>query len=452
MWTGRQTRGVICGGPGARGTVIDRRSSREAFNSRALTYSGTVAGAVSDFLQTSSAWRGGGARTATGDVDYRLLVPLLLNSAIIQAAFALVRVTTSYRAIELNLPVIWLGVISATFALLPIFSAVWVGRFLDRGYDAQACWIGCGLLVTACAGFRLFAWSVTPLLLFTVVLGVSHLFLMASQQMLCIRSANQRGRDSAFGNYLVASAIGQGLGPYLIAWSAGTAKLPPTGTLFTIGFVISIGSLLTSAAIRPAPKHLRHQGSKALVPLRTLLRQRGLMAVLVASVITITSMDLLTIYLPLLGADNNIDARSVGSLLTVRSVASLLSRMGYVRVIRLVGRRPLTLASMVGAGVGFLCLALPIPLSGMFAAVALMGFSLGIATTLSLTNVVDLASAEAIGTVMSLRITGNRIGQVALPFLGSLIASAAGVGGIFVIIAASLAISGAAVHFGRQDD
>jgi MFS family permease len=187
------------------------------------------------------------------------------------------------------------------------------------------------------------------------------------------------------------------------------------------------------------------------VPLRTLLRQGGLMAVLLASVITITAQDLLTVYLPLLGIDRNINVRDIGSLLTVRSVASLLSRMGYVYVIRLVGRRPLTLASMVGAGIGFACLALPIPLSAMFAAMTIMGFSLGIATTLSLTNVVDLAAPAAIGTVMSLRITGNRIGQVAVPFVASLIAAATGIGGIFVIIAISLAASGASVHFNKQE-
>jgi hypothetical protein len=70
---------------------------------------------------------------------------------------------------------------------------------------------------------------------------------------------------------------------------------------------------------------------------------------------------------------------------------------------------------------------------------------------MSLTNVVDLASPAAMGTVMSLRITGNRIGQVALPFVASLIAAATGVGGIFVIIALSLAVSGAAVHFGGSE-
>lgn len=76
-----------------------------------------------------------------------------------------------------------------------------------------------------------------------------------------------------------------------------------------------------------------------------------------------------------------------------------------------------------------------------------MGVSLGIATAMSLTNVVDLASPAAMGAVMSLRITGNRIGQVAPPFVASLIAAATGVGGIFVIIALSLAAAGASVHF-----
>ena len=125
--------------------------------------------------------------------------------------------------------------------------------------------------------------------------------------------------------------------------------------------------------------------------------------------------------------------------------------MAYVRVVSVIARQPLTLVSMLGAGIGFSCFALPIPLAAMYAAIAVLGFSLGLATTLSLTNVVDLASAAAVGTLMSLRITGNRIGQVALPFAASLVAAATGVAGIFVIIAVSLAASGASVHLSRQE-
>jgi predicted MFS family arabinose efflux permease len=391
------------------------------------------------------------ARGRATDIDYRLLVPLLLTSVIIQTVYAIVRVTTSYRAIELNLPVVWLGVISATFAVLPMVLAVWVGRLLDRGHDAVAAWIGSALLVLACAGFCFRANSIAALLLLTALFGIAHLFLMASQQMLCIRSSGPRGRDAAFGNYVVSSAIGQGLGPYVVAWIGGAATLPPTRPLFAIALLISVISLVTAAAIRPAPKHMMPPPNREVVPVRTLLRQRGLMAVLVASVITITSQDLLTIYLPLLGAEQNIDVRSIGGLLTVRSIASLVSRLGYTRILRLIPRQPLTLITMTGAAIGFTCFALPIPLSAMYAAMTFLGLALGIATTLSLTNVVDLASAAAMGTVMSLRITGNRLGQAAVPFIAGLIAAATGVAGIFAIIAASLAASGASVHFSRQE-
>ena len=405
-----------------------------------------VAGAVENSLIRFLAERG-----RRSDIDYRLLIPLVLNSAVVQTIYALVRVTTSYRAIELNLPVVSLGIISATFAVPPTLLAVWVGRLLDRGLDAQVAWIGSAVFVVTCTGFYFFSGSLSALLLLTALFGVGHLFVMASQQMVCIRCAGRRGRDAAFGNYVVASVIGQGLGPYLIAWVGGTASVPPTGTLFGIALIVAVISLATAAAIRPAPKHLRPEKAREVVPLRTLLQQRGLMAVLTASVITITSQDLLTIYLPLLGADQNIDVRNIGALLTVRSVASLVSRLSYTRVLRLIARQPLTLLSMGGAGIGFACFALPIPLPVMYAAMIFLGFSLGFATTLSLTNVVDLASAAAMGTVMSLRITGNRLGQAAVPFLASLVATATGVAGIFAIIAVSLVTSGASVHFSRQE-
>ena len=374
-----------------------------------------------------------------------------MHSVIVQTIYAIVRVTTSYRAIELDLPVVSLGIISATFAVPPTLLAVWVGRLLDRGLDAQVAWIGSGVFVVTCAGFCFFSDSLAALLLLTALFGVGHLLTMASQQMLCVRCSGPRGRDTAFGNYVVSSAIGQGLGPYLIAWIGGTASVPPTGKLFGIALIFAVLSVVTGAAIRPAPKHMRPEKTREVVPIRTLLRQRGLMAVITASVITITSQDLLTIYLPLLGADQNIDVRNIGGLLTVRSVASLVSRLSYTRVLRLIARQPLTLISMGGAGLGFACFAFPIPLPVMYAAMIFLGFSLGIATTLSLTNVVDLASAAAMGTVMSLRITGNRLGQAAVPFLASLVATATGVGGIFAIIAVSLVTSGASVHFSRQE-
>src|SRR2546430_1536761 len=164
---------------------------------------------------------------AHGDIEWRVLVPVLINSVLVHAVVAIIRVTTSYRAVELDLSIIWLGVVSATFAIFPIFLAVWVGRFIARGHDAVTAWIGSGLIALASLGFAVFT-SAAALLAFTAVLGTGHLFMMAAQQMLCVRAGGARGLDRVFGNYMVASAVGQGLGPLIVGWAGGAAALPPT--------------------------------------------------------------------------------------------------------------------------------------------------------------------------------------------------------------------------------
>src|SRR6185503_2445795 len=96
------------------------------------------------------------ARFRSSDTDYRLLVPLLISTMLVQLVTAMVRVTTSYRAVELNLSIVWLGLIAATFAICPILIAVRVGREIDRGYDAQTAWLGGGIFAIA---FVIFAFA-----------------------------------------------------------------------------------------------------------------------------------------------------------------------------------------------------------------------------------------------------------------------------------------------------
>src|SRR5258708_2578985 len=205
------------------------------------------------------------ARTAPPDIDWKLLAPLLANAFMVHTVIGIIRVTTSYRTIELDLPVLWLGVISAGFALLPIFSAVALGRFIDRGNDSQAAWIGAALVLISVAGF--WAWSSTGLrlLAFTVVLGFGHMFCMASHQMLAVRCANMRGRETAFGHYMVAVSTGQGLGPFIVGWLGGSSTVPSTGYLFGIGLIAAVAFLAVALTLRPAPRSsARDSGSPVI--------------------------------------------------------------------------------------------------------------------------------------------------------------------------------------------
>lgn len=392
------------------------------------------------------------AQPVSSGVDYRLLAPLMAHGFLVQMLTGVIRVTTSYRVLELGVPVVWLGAISATFALLPVFLAVAVGRYIDRGNDARAAWLGSALVLAAGAGYCYLAPNAFWILGYTVLFGIGHLFLMASQQMLCVRAAGEHSRDAVFGNFLVTNGIGQGAGPFIVGWIGGSATIPDTNVLFGWGVAACVLSMLVSLLLRPAPPEAHQSAVKPATPLRDLLAIPGFIIILLASIITITAQDLLTVYLPLLGTERGIDSAHIGWVLTIRSAAAIVSRLFYVALIATFGRAPLTIMSMSLAGVAFAMLALPLPMPAMYMDAVAMGLGLGVASTLSLTSVVDIVPMAARATALSLRITGNRIGQVSLPFVASIIAAAAGAPGVLVVIGASLCASAASIGLGRRGD
>jgi MFS family permease len=388
------------------------------------------------------------ARAHKGELDLKLLVPLLFSTMLIQMVTAMIRITTSYRAIELNLSTAWLGLIAAAFAILPIFIAVQVGRFIDRGNDARAAWIGAGLFLLASAGLAFWS-SVEGLFIATTLLGMGHLFLMASQQMLCVRAAGAGSMEPVFGNYMVAGAIGQGLGPYIVGWAGGGATMPPTRLLFFLALALAAFSFLVILTMRPGQPRQHAEATDEVVTVGSLLRVPGLLTVIVAGIVMISSSDIILIYVPLLGAERHIDVSQIGLLLTLRAVASMVARLGYARFVDMFGRMPLMIWSTIACGLTFAALAVPLPFWAMAIIMVVMGISFGLATTLSITIVVDMTTASARGTANSLRIMGNRIGQFALPFGAGILAAASGLSALLVVIAGAIVVSAAAMHWQR---
>jgi MFS family permease len=155
------------------------------------------------------------------------------------------------------------------------------------------------------------------------------------------------------------------------------------------------------------------------------------------------------IYVPLIGAERGIDVNAIGALLTVRAVASMISRIFYARIVAMTGRWPLMIGSTLLSAATYALFAAPLPLWAMHLVIAGMGFFFGLATTLSITMVIDMISPGARGTANSLRILGNRLGQFALPATAGLVAAFTGLAGLFLILSAAITASAAAMIWQR---
>ena len=382
------------------------------------------------------------------DIDVWLLVPLFLHSVFVQMIIPLVRVGTSYRALELEISVVWIGIIAASFAMLPVVLAIPIGKMMDRGHDSRAAQAGAVLILVGSLMLWIAPDGRTQLLVANVVLGVGHLLCMAAHQVISVRAAGPKSREAVFGYYMMGLAVGQGLGPFVMGLAAGDARVAPTNILFLLGVFVALASLATSFVLRSAPPKPPREAHEERLSVLAIFQLQGLPAIVFASVMTVTVFDLMVVYMPLLGVERHIEASQIGWLLMVRALASMASRFAYSSLFRIFGRIPLTIGSMLMAAAGLVVLAFPAPLWLLYMACVLIGYGLGASSTLAFSGIVALAPANVRATALSMRLTGNRVGQVVLPFSASLLAAFTGVGGVFAVVA--LALVGAAVGVQRS--
>jgi predicted MFS family arabinose efflux permease len=231
----------------------------------------------------------------------------------------------------------------------------------------------------------------------------------------------------------------------VVGFLGGSAAVPPTRVLFIVAAAIAAVSFAVSFAMRPRLDRPVAAGGAELVPVSQIVRIPGLVEVVLAGVILVAASDIIVIYVPLLGAERHIDVHDIGLLLTMRAAASMVARLFYARMVLVFGRWPLMIAATFFCGLSYAAFAAPLPLWAMHLAIAVMGFSFGLATTLSITIVVDMTSAGARGTTNSLRIMSNRAGQFVLPFGAGLVAAAAGLSGLFGLLAVAIAAAATAM-------
>ena len=179
--------------------------------------------------------------------------------------------------------------------------------------------------------------------------------------------------------------------------------------------------------------------------MRQIAATRGLPWIVLTGSICVTAQDLLLAFMPVLGEERGIAPATIGFLLSLRAIASMLSRLAFSSAVQAVGRLRLMLGSAVVGGAGLLLLALPLPVWALALALVVAGFGIGIALTSSIAMTLEIAPPAARGTALSLRLTANRISQFAVPLLAGFVVAPMGAAGIFGLTGAAL-IGATVVH------
>jgi MFS family permease len=370
---------------------------------------------------------------------------LLAHSVLTQVITFVLRPTSAYRAIELGISPAWLGALTASFAVVPLVLAVPSGQATDRFGERRVMLVGAVLITLSGVVFAAERGGAAGLVLGSVVLGTGHLLSVVGQQAAVANTAGPGRFDSAFGYYTFAASLGQAIGPALITLLGGSGELPDTTPIFLTAACLGLPLLATTALLR-IPSGERANGDASSRGMGSLLRLPGLLRALLVSCVVLAAVDITLVYLPALGTDRGLAAGVVGLLLTLRAVASMTSRLFLGRLVGWVGRRRLMISSVALSAVSMAAVAVPLPAAALAGLVVLMGLGLGVGQPLTMSWLAEVAPAGQRGRAMSLRLTGNRLGQVLIPSTVGLVAAGVGAAGVLAATAAALAAVGIAAR------
>jgi MFS family permease len=375
----------------------------------------------------------------------RILVVLVLT----QAAMFLARPVTSYRALALGADERLIGLITASFAVVPLLVAVPLGRVADRRRPVGMLVGGVVVLVASYVLLGL-AGTLGELALWSALLGLGHLALMLAAQSLIAQQSENSRHDRDFGLMAAAVSLGQLIGPALggLVLSADTAGSLEGAT--TRAFLVAAG---LSILVLPACWGTSTGGERRGRPrpdgqpmsARDIVRAPGVPAGMFASVAILAAVDIVTAYLPVIGERLGIGPAVVGALLSLRAVASILSRLLIPWMVRALGRVRLIAVSAAGSALAMAALPMPDGAVALAAVLVVAGFFLGIGQPLTMSLIVQAVPNDSRGTALAIRLTGNRVGQVATPAAAGLVAGAAGIAAAFWLLGGLLVLAAATV-------
>jgi len=370
---------------------------------------------------------------------------LLINVAFAQASIYVMRPMITYRAIENGASGFEIGLIASIYALLPLLVAVPMGRWVGRLGEIPLLVIGS--LAFIVLGISLaFLNDVLAIAAATAIAGVAHLAnVAASQAMVASRSPNHL-QDQNFGYFSFSTSLGHTLGPLAGGFIAGSAGVLPKSSTsaFIFAAVLAALSLMPFLVFKGLQqvRSAEERAAAASIKARDVMKRPGIKPAIWTSLAVASTNDVLVVILPLVGTEYGISPVVIGAILSIRSGAAMISRFFLGKsTAKLGSARVMNYSIFIAAVLLFAAVYARTPLT-LGAAMAAIGFLLGMGQPLTMSIVSKKTPIEERAMAISIRLFGNRFGQFLVPMGAGALAAPFGSGAVFAGLATLIASAG----------
>ena len=337
------------------------------------------------------------------------------------------KMLVSLDALAMGASPLEVGVLAALFAAFPLVLAVYAGKISDRiGVKRPmifgAVMIGIALLVPLGYG------GLAGLLVCSTLVGLGHIFFHVSVHNLIGGYGEGTARTRNFATFSLGASIAAFLGPSLTGFAIDGWGFHPTFLFLAAVSTLPVLVLTFYPKLVPArtaPSKPEASGSLEM------LRDPGLRRTLIMSGVTLTGIELFTFYFPVYGRSIGLSASAIGMVMASYAIAAFIVRLGMHKAAERLGEVGVLTASLFVAGVTYLLVPL-VSQAPLLALVAfLLGLGLGCAQPLTILLTYNHAPPGRSGEALGLRLTVNKLTQIAVPIVFGGLGSAFGLFPVF---------------------
>jgi MFS family permease len=370
----------------------------------------------------------------SGPLYFVVLLSVLANVALRGS-----RVLVSLSAIELGASAFVIGIIAALFAVFPLLLAVQAGRISDRIGVRRPIAFGAICMAAGLALPAVYS-GLAALFLCPALVGLGQVFLHVSTHNAVGFLGDRADRVRNFSVFSLGGSVAAFIGPSVAGVSIDTIGYRPA--YFALAGSSVLAALLVAAFPRAMPSHTGSEKPAQGTSSFDLFRDAALRRTLIMSGVTLTGIELFSFYLPIYGRSVGLSASSIGLVLSAYAAAGFAVRLAMHRLAQRYTEVGVLTGSLFIASAAY---ALFPFLSGLPVLVLLgfmLGLGLGTAQPLTIMLTYDHAPKGRSGEALGMRISVNKVTQIAVPLLFGGIGSAFGVPPVFWANAAFLLLGG----------
>ncbi len=320
------------------------------------------------------------------------------------------------------------GLIGAMFPLLPLVLAVYAGKVSDR-VGVRGPLMAGGIVIAAGILVPL-AWRGIPgLVAAAICVGLGHIFYQVSAQNLIGSIGGPEDRTRNFATFSLSQSLSAFAGPLVTGFSIDGLGFGPSFAVLAAIAALPAAILLAWPSI--APPGAARESPESHGGTRDLLRRAPLRRAIVMSGVALTGIELFTFYFPVYGRAIGLTASAIGMVMASYAVAAFIVRIGVRGAAMRLGELGVLTVSLFMAGATYLVVPM-VSHAAVLALVAfLLGLGLGSAQPLTIMLTYTHAPRGRSGEALGMRLTVNKLTQIAVPVVFGGLGSAFGLLPVF---------------------